>query len=42
VQQESARAKLWCERHSTPHVTSRLHYEVPPSFAMGSMLLRPS
>jgi nucleotide-binding universal stress UspA family protein len=42
VQQETARAKLWCERHSAHHTQGRLHYEVPPSFAMGSMLLRPS
>lgn len=41
AQNETARAKLWCERHSTHHVRGRLHYEVPPSFAMGSMNFRP-
>jgi len=41
VQNETARAKLWCARHSAPHARGRLHYEVPPSFALGTMLLRP-
>ncbi|MDB4935081.1 MAG: Universal stress protein UspA [Labilithrix sp.] len=41
VQSETARAKLWCDRHSTHHVHGRLHYEVPPTFAMGSMNFRP-
>ncbi len=41
VQQETARAQLWCARHSTHHARGRLHYEVPPSFARGTMLLRP-
>jgi nucleotide-binding universal stress UspA family protein len=42
VQDESARAKLWCARHETHHAPGRLHYELPPTFAMGSMLVRPS
>lgn len=41
VQKETARAQLWCQRHSTHHAHGRLHYEVPPSFALGTMLLRP-
>lgn len=41
VQNETARAKLWCAQHSTPHAHGRLHYELPPTFAMGSMLVRP-
>jgi len=41
TQDESARAKLWCARHSEHHAHGRLHYETPPSFAKGTMLLRP-
>ena len=41
VQKESARAQLWCARHSTHHAHGRLHYEIPPSFALGTMLVRP-
>ena len=41
VQNESARTQLWCARHSGHHAHGRLHYEVPPSFALGTMLLRP-
>ena len=41
VQNETARAQLWCARHSTHHVHGRLHYELPKSFADGTMLLRP-
>ena len=41
VQNESARAKLWCERHSAHHPHGRLHYELPPTFAVGSMNFRP-
>lgn len=41
VQKETARAQLWCQRHSTHHAHGRLHYEVPPSFALGTMLVRP-
>jgi nucleotide-binding universal stress UspA family protein len=41
VQNETARAQLWCARHSTHHSHGRLHYEVPQSFAEGTMLLRP-
>ncbi len=41
VQDKTARAQLWCERHTGHHAHGRLHYEVPPSFALGSMLVRP-
>ena len=33
----SHRATLWCERHSTHHPHGNLHYELPPTFAVGSM-----
>jgi hypothetical protein len=38
VQDQTHRAKLWCERHSAHH--GRLHYELP-TFAVGSMNFRP-
>jgi len=41
VQKETARAQLWCARHSIHHSHGRLHYEVPQGFAEGTMLLRP-
>ncbi len=41
VRAKTARASLWCERHTTHHPHGRLHYELPPSFAMGSMNFRP-
>jgi hypothetical protein len=41
VQTQTARAKLWCERHSAHHPHGRLHYELPPTFAVGSMNFRP-
>lgn len=41
VQVQSARAKLWCERHSAHHPQGRLHYELPPTFGLGSMNFRP-
>ncbi len=41
VQQSSARQQLWCDRHSARHPQGRLHYELPPSFAVGSMNFRP-
>jgi nucleotide-binding universal stress UspA family protein len=40
VQNETARAQLWCARHSTHHSHGRLHYETPKGFAEGTMLLR--
>ena len=41
VQTQSHRAKLWCERHSAHHPRGRLHYELPETFALGSMNFRP-
>ncbi|HSO32789.1 MAG TPA: universal stress protein [Labilithrix sp.] len=41
TQKQTARAKLWCERHSTHHAHGRLHYELPASFGVGSMNFRP-
>lgn len=41
VQVASKREKLWCARHDTKHPHMHLHYETPPTFAMGSMLVRP-
>ncbi len=41
VQNETARVQLWCARHSTHHAHGRLHYETPPSFALGTMNFRP-
>lgn len=32
--------KLWCAQHSTRHPHGRLHYETPPTFGTGSMLIR--
>lgn len=40
-QRESKGATLWCDRHTSRHVQGRLHYESPPSFGVGSMLIRP-
>jgi nucleotide-binding universal stress UspA family protein len=43
TQHASAGTKLWCTQHDhkREHPQSRLHYERPPRFAVGSMLLRP-
>ena len=41
TQRATARAKLWCARHSERHAHGRLHYELPPSFGVGSMNFRP-
>lgn len=37
----SKRADLWCERHATKHAHGHLHYEYPPPYGVGSMLVRP-
>lgn len=36
-------ATLWCDahRHKSEHAHGRLHYQTPPTFAVGSLLLRP-
>lgn len=43
VQRASSGSTLWCaeHRHTTQHAHGRLHYEFPPSFGLGSMLIRP-
>jgi nucleotide-binding universal stress UspA family protein len=40
VQRETAGEKLWCERHTKPHPRTRLHYETPQPFALGTMFFR--
>ena len=40
VQKQTQRAQLWCARHSAHHPHGRLHYELPPTFAVGSMNFR--
>ena len=41
TQQKTARAQLWCERHAAHHPHGHTHYELPPTFAVGSMNFRP-
>ena len=41
AQEESHGARLWCARHGTRHPRAHVHYEVPESFGVGSMLVRP-
>jgi nucleotide-binding universal stress UspA family protein len=41
VQNRTARAQLWCERHTAHHPRGRLHYELPATFGVGSMNFRP-
>ena len=40
VQQKTAGEQLWCAQHTTHHAHGRLHYESPPRFGVGSMLIR--
>lgn len=42
-QRATSGENLWCTQHSHErrHPRARLHYERPPTFAVGSMLLRP-
>lgn len=40
VQRATNGDKLWCSQHATPHPHGRLHYETPPTFGVGSMLIR--
>jgi nucleotide-binding universal stress UspA family protein len=39
TQRDTGGAKLWCERHGQRHAHGKLHYEIPESFGVGSMLL---
>jgi hypothetical protein len=41
MQAKTLRKQLWCERHAAHHPQGRLHYELPPTFALGSMNFRP-
>ncbi|CAN5855487.1 hypothetical protein BH11MYX2_BH11MYX2_26680 [soil metagenome] len=41
VQNKTARKELWCERHAAHHPHGHVHYELPPTFAVGSMNFRP-
>ncbi len=41
VRLKTNRGTLWCARHSAHHPQGRLHYELPPTFALGSMNFRP-
>lgn len=41
VQRATAGEKLWCEQHAGRHAHGRLHYELPKSYGVGSMLIRP-
>jgi nucleotide-binding universal stress UspA family protein len=40
AQAESGGKELWCSRHREHHARAHCHYEVPESFALGSMLIR--
>ncbi len=41
TQRKTSGEKLWCDRHSERRVHGRLHYESPPAYGVGSMLIRP-
>lgn len=41
VQRATNGEKLWCPQHAARHVQGRVHYEIPPSFGVGSMFIRP-
>jgi nucleotide-binding universal stress UspA family protein len=40
VQRKTRGETLWCDRHGRRHVQGHLHYEIPPSFTVGSSLIR--
>jgi nucleotide-binding universal stress UspA family protein len=40
VQQETAGARLWCERHSEHHPRAHVHYDLPEGSGAGSQLTR--
>jgi nucleotide-binding universal stress UspA family protein len=40
TQEESHRAKLWCERHSQKHPRAHTYSELPESFAIGAQTFR--
>lgn len=41
TQRASAGERLWCEQHAGRHAHGRLHYELPASYGVGSMFIRP-
>lgn len=41
VQRASQGDTLWCERHSHRHAQGHVHYEIPESFGVGAMFIRP-
>lgn len=40
TQRQTNRQTLWCARHASKHPGAHLHYETPPTFGLGSMLIR--
>ena len=40
TQRQSARAKLWCQRHSEHHVRAHTYYEYPSAYGIGSQSFR--
>ena len=42
AQRASGGATLWCARHTGHHVAAHTYSEIPESFAMGSLTIRPS
>lgn len=41
TQRASNGERLWCEQHAGRHAHGRLHYELPQSYGVGSMFIRP-
>jgi len=40
IQKATARAKLWCERHSQRHMRAHTYSEIPPSYGIGAQTFR--
>jgi nucleotide-binding universal stress UspA family protein len=40
TQRKSARAQLWCQRHSEHHVRAHTYYEYPSAYGIGSQSFR--
>lgn len=41
TQRDTNGEQLWCPQHAGHHPRGRLHYEMPQSYGVGSMLIRP-
>lgn len=41
TRKETARARMWCERHGTHHPRAILHYDSIAPFAVGASIIRP-